>query len=132
MKILLTFIFISGFFISHAQNRNPALDSDISYKRSSQKSENIFFQGTKWFCCDYRQAKYKLTIKGSEITITLSYKGNESTVKGIIKNDKIYSGDPLEKSVKSFTGKVYFFKNKRFHVLTSEGGEYDEFYVCKQ
>jgi hypothetical protein len=73
-----------------------------------------------------------LSIKGNEITITLIYNENESIVKGIIKNGKIYSNDRLEKSIKSFAGKVYLFKNSRFHVLTGEGGEYDEYYECKQ
>ncbi len=132
MKFFLTFIFISIFFISYAQNKKSLSDSSISNKQISQKSINTFFQGTKWFCCYYRKSRYKLTIKGSEISITLSYKENESTIKGIIKNGKIYSNDPLEKGNKMLAGKVYLFKNNTFRVLTSEGGEYDEFTECKQ
>src|SRR5205823_8443871 len=121
-----------SFFISRAQNKKSTSDTSLSSEQFLQKSNNTFFQGTKWYCCDYRKGKYKLSIKGNEIIIILFYNENESIVKGVIKNGKIYSNDRLEKSVKSFAGKVYLLNMTRLHVLTSEGGEYDEYYECKK
>jgi len=118
VKILLTFTFISLFLFNNAQNKSTV---------HIQKSSNTFFQGTKLFCSDYRKTKYRLSIKGNEISI---YKG-ESTIKGFIKIGKIYSNDPLEKNNKMLASKVYIFKNSTFRILTSEGGEYDEFTECK-
>jgi hypothetical protein len=137
MKILLTLFILNISQLSLAQKHKSKAylqipDTLLQSKQSSQKSNNVFFQGIKWFCCDYRKGKYKLSIKGNEITITLIYSEKESTVKGIIKNGKIYSDDRMEKMNKSLAGKVYQLKNDRFHVLTGEGGEYDEYYACKQ
>jgi hypothetical protein len=50
---------------------------------------------------------------------------------GSIKNGKIYSNDLLERNNKMLAGKVYVFKNNTLQILTSEGGEYDEFTECK-
>jgi hypothetical protein len=116
-KTCLTFILASLFLLGNAQN-------------SAIANKNSFFQGTKMFCCDYRKTKYRLSIKGNEVTITAIYNG-ESTIKGIIKNSAIYSNDPMEKNNTMLVGKVYIIKNHTFRVLTSEGGEYDEFTECK-
>ena|SRR6266487_4564620 len=137
MKFFLTFIFIYLFLLCNAQNKStPHVQkstdtSAISNKQSLQKSNNIFFQGTKLFCSLYRKTKYRLFIKRNEISITTIYNG-ENTIKGVIKNGKIYSNNPLEKGNKMLAGEVYLLKNNTFRVLTSEGGEYDEFTKCKQ
>ncbi len=128
MKILLTFIFTCFFLLSNAQLSNTSKQSN---KEITQKSDSTFFQGTKLFCSVYRKTRYRLFIKGNEISITAIYNG-ENTIKGVIKNGKIYSNNPLEKGNKMLAGEVYLLKNNTFRVLTSEGGEYDEFTKCKQ
>jgi|tagenome__1003787_1003787.scaffolds.fasta_scaffold17225867_1 hypothetical protein len=120
-KVCLTVIPIFLFLFVNAQNKGT---TDI------QKSNNTFLHGTKLFCCVYRKTKYRLFLKGNEIDITAIYNG-ESTIKGVIKNSKIYSNDPMEKNNKMLAGKVYVLKNHTFRILTSEGGEYDEFTECK-
>jgi len=116
-RICLTVILIFLVLLSKAQNKVNLSDSS-------------FFHGTKIFCSDYRKTKYKLSINGNEITIIAIYNG-EHTIKGIIKNGKIYSNDPFEKNNKMLAGKVYVFKNSTFKILTSEGGKYDEFNECR-
>jgi len=122
MRITLIFIFSTLFLLSNAQNKSII---------SIQKSNNDFFQGNKLFCSDYRKTKYRLFIKGNEISITSIYNG-ESTIKGIIKNGKIYSSDAFEKSNKIFAGKVYIIRNNTLRILTSESGEYDDYFECKK
>src|SRR5690242_14341735 len=121
-KVCLTVILTFIFFFTYAQSKQ------VSHNKSDTVSnEQIpFFQGTKLFCSDYRKTKYRVLIKGKDIHITAIYNG-ESTIRGVIRNDKIYSNDPFEKDNKMLAGKVYVLKNNTFRVLTSEGGEYDEF-----
>jgi hypothetical protein len=120
-KVCLTVIPIFLFLFGSAQNKSTT---------HIHKSNDTFFQGTKLFCCIYRKTKYRLFIKGNEIEITAIYNG-ESMIKGVIKNGKIYSNDPMEKNNKMLAGKVYILNNNTFRILTSEGGEYDEFTKCK-
>jgi hypothetical protein len=112
--------------LTHKKETSTIVSSD---KGSLQQSNSQFFQGTKTFCCPYRKTKYRLSIKGNEITIIAIYKG-ESTIKGAIRNNKIYTNDAQEKNNKMLAGKVYILKNNTFRILTSEGGEYDEFSEC--
>src|SRR5215216_107276 len=100
--------------LTHKKETGTIVSSD---KGSLQQANSPFFQGTKMFCCTYRKTKYRLLIKGNEITIIAIYNG-ESTIKGVIRNNKIYTNDALEKNNKMLLGKVYVFKNNRLRVLT--------------
>ncbi len=124
-KVCLTVTLSFIFLFTNAQNK---LHNKASDTVSNEQAP--FFQGTKLFCAAYRKTKYRIHIEGNDITITAIYNG-ENTIKGVIRNGRIYSNDPFEKNNKMLTGKVYVLKNNTFRVLTSEGGEYDEFTECK-
>jgi hypothetical protein len=94
-------------------------------KVKSAKSENLF-------CSGFGKTKYKLLINGNKIKIIRLYKEYTSTYTGVIKNGKIYSNDPDEKSLKDVWGKYYKLVGKNFGVLNIENGDYEWFTECKQ
>ncbi len=94
------------------------------------KLQQLPFKGVKEFCSFTKPAKFKVSITGNKIVITKTYNENSSTVTGIIKNGKIYTNDPLEKSY-NFGGKYYLLSKTEFRVNNLEGGDYVEYDLCK-
>src|SRR5215212_5909371 len=128
-----TFLILTFFFFCNVSkatqfnNYNPALLTDTIPKKTNkavQKNEKIY-------CSDFVKTKYKLLINGNKIKITRLYKEYTSTYTGVIKNGKIYSNDPDEKSLKDVWGRYYKLVGKNFGVLNIENGDYEWFTLCK-
>src|SRR5215212_7157249 len=110
---------LSGQIENHPQDSFP--------KKSSVKAN----KNEKLYCSDYAKSKYKILILGSKIKITRLYKEYVETFSGTIKNGKIYSDHPDEKTVKDIKGKYYKFQDGYFGVLNIENGDYEWFSLCK-
>jgi hypothetical protein len=102
-------------------------------KHSKSKSEAIInvIAEEKVYCSTYLKTKYRIIVTGSKIKITRIYKEYVDVIHGNLKNGKIFTDDPNEKSAKQFQGKYYQLKGKSFGVLNVENGDYEWFSLCK-
>lgn len=88
------------------------------------------FQGTKQYC-DLKPLKYKVTIKGYDVTIVEYYKNEKPTiVTGTYKNGKLFTNNPTEKKYK-MSGTYYAIYPKSFGYSNLEGGDFILFELCR-
>ncbi len=118
----LIFLCISFLFISI---------TDISaQKKAAQKTTIAPFQGVKEFCSFLKPIKFKVSVTGNKVIITRIYNDNIQRINGIIKNGKLYTNDPAEKSNR-FAGKYYLLTGSSLRINNLEGGDYIEYHLCK-
>ncbi|MGZ3952559.1 MAG: hypothetical protein ACXVBZ_14265 [Flavisolibacter sp.] len=125
MKRLLSLLLLSVI----ASPGNAAPTATDSLPHTVKPSTN---KGEKWYCSDIAKTRYKLVVTGSKIKITRFYKEFTDSYSGTIKNGKIYSNDPNEKSLKDVWGRYYKLEGKNFGVLNIENGDYEWFAECKR
>lgn len=128
-------IFLLLFFFFYTLNYSiqridlyPYLVIDKISKKTNKNSapkEKIYFSNSA-------KTKYKILITGSSIKITRLYKEYVDVIMGTLKNGKIYSNDPNEKSFKPVWGKYYKLKDNNFGVLNTANGDYEWFTLCKE
>jgi hypothetical protein len=107
-----------------------SITSINAQKKPLHKATATPFQGVKEFCSFTKPTRFKVSITGNKIVITKTYNENSNTVTGIIKNGKIYTNDPLEKSYK-FGGKYYLLSKTYLAVNNLEGGDYVTYDLCR-
>lgn len=101
----------------------------IAQKKAVRKTTTAPFQGVKEFCSFSKPLKFKVSITGSKVIITRIYNDNTSRINGIIKNGKLYTNDPAEKS-NHFAGKYYLLTGASLSINNLEGGDYIEYHIC--
>src|SRR5258708_38890951 len=106
--------------------RDTLPQKNISRRETNQKT----IPEDKIYCCSYCQAKYEIIQQGNKITIIYIYKKHRNTRHGVVRNGKIYSDDPYEKTF-NLPGKLYSLKGNSFFVKNMENGEYYSYTLCK-
>lgn len=116
---------------------NTSITEQVKFSRNntdSMPSKNIIkkksISDEKIYCCTYCRTKYDIIRQGSSITIISIYNEHTNTIHGTVRNGKIYSDDPNEKSFKQ-TGKLYSLTGNTFRVKNPENGDYDDSILCK-
>jgi hypothetical protein len=106
--------------------------TDASYSLDTVITRNVH-PGIikKIYCHSFRKTRYEVVISGNKIKITSIYHGTMNTVHGIIKGGKIYTDDPVEKTVRSQAGITYVIKGNLFRVKNLENGDYENYELCK-
>jgi hypothetical protein len=99
-------------------------------KKTVQKLAVAPFQGVKEFCSFLKPIKFKVSVTGNKVIITRIYNDNIRRINGIIKNGKLYTNDPDEKSNR-FAGKYYLLTPSSLRINNLEGGDYIEYHLCK-
>ena len=88
------------------------------------------FQGTRQYC-DLKPLKYKVTIKGYNVTIVEYYKNEKPTiVTGTYKKGRLYTNNPNEKKYK-MSGTYYAIYPESFGYSNLEGGDFILFELCR-
>jgi len=65
------------------------------------------------------------------VVIICTYQGTSNTVRGKIKNGRLYTDDAEEKSNEKLAGKYYLLSKDRIRILNTENGDYLEYDTCK-
>jgi hypothetical protein len=129
-NFLLVLLYLFTSTLVHANSPSTQIENHPhdSLPKKPSVTANI---NEKLYCSDYAKSKYKIALLGSKIKITRLYKEYVETFSGTIKNGKIYSDNPDEKTIKGIKGKYYKFQDGFFGVLNIENGDYEWFSVCK-
>jgi hypothetical protein len=84
--------------------------------KTAKKYLRIPFQGTREFCSSLKPVKFKIVIKGLNVSIKEFYNNDKSkTVKGIFKRGKLFTNDPLEKQF-HVAGRLYVIYPESFGI----------------
>jgi hypothetical protein len=100
--------------------------------QSSNKSElsTAPFQGTKTYCSFLKPVKFIVTVRQNLVTIICNYKDESDTTTGKFINGKLYTNDVNEKKF-HVAGKYYIINKEYLRINNLEGGDYNEYDVCK-
>lgn len=97
---------------------------------SAQKTFSTPFQGTKEFCSFLKPVKFIVTISGSKAKIIHINSNQRDTTNGVFRNGKLYTDDMNEKTY-DVQGKYYLITKTSLRINNLEGGDYNEFDLCK-
>jgi hypothetical protein len=106
-------------------------DSLKAQTKTAKEYPGTPFQGTKEFCSSLKPVKFKIAIKGLNVSIKEFYNNDKpKTVKGIYKKGKVYTDDPLEKQF-NVAGRLYAIYPTSFGINNLEAGDYTTYGLCR-